>query len=358
MFIINLHKIHTNIAFMCKCSSMKVAILSDQINGHLNQSLGIIKLLESDYEVNVEIINIRLKNHYLRSIHQFILKHLGNNLNKKNAEKIISFYKPFEFKDFDLIVSTGGKLAALNAALAKKYSIYNIQNGSLRGNPTTNYSANIVDQISTEANGIFALIPPNKYMPIKLKKRKNKALFLIGGNGSGYKIKKKDINVLCFSIEKFVKEGGLQPIIITSRRTKKSHERIMKDNLFHLLDQQSVWFNDDRKSTDLNRYFEKSELIFVTEDSSMMIAESISSGLPVNTIAPIRRKKSRQHTEMLQRYEIQGFIKRLNFSSDFHGEAKKIASGYEKIMNIKLDLKMKIFEKINLYSFKSKRIKI
>ena len=78
MFIINLHKIHTNIAFMCKCSSMKVAILSDQINGHLNQSLGIIKLLESDYEVNVEIINIRLKNHYLRSIHQFILKHLGN----------------------------------------------------------------------------------------------------------------------------------------------------------------------------------------------------------------------------------------------------------------------------------------
>ena len=71
---------------------MKVAILSDQINGHLNQSLGIITLLESDYEVNVEIINIRLKNHYLRSIHQFILKHLGNNLNKKNAEKIISFY--------------------------------------------------------------------------------------------------------------------------------------------------------------------------------------------------------------------------------------------------------------------------
>ena len=55
-------------------------------------------------------------------------------------------------------------------------------------------SKKCLDKISTEANGIFALIPPNKYMPIKLKKRKNKALFLIGGNGSGYKIKKKDIN--------------------------------------------------------------------------------------------------------------------------------------------------------------------
>ena len=91
---------------MRQCLLMKIAVLSDQINGHLNQSLGIIKLLESDYEVNVEIINIRLKNHYLRSIHQLILKHLGNNLNKKNAEKIISFYKPFEFKNFDLIVSS------------------------------------------------------------------------------------------------------------------------------------------------------------------------------------------------------------------------------------------------------------
>ena len=47
---------------------MKVAILSDGIPGHVNQSIGIINLLSEDISIEFEIIPLHQKYSFLRSL--------------------------------------------------------------------------------------------------------------------------------------------------------------------------------------------------------------------------------------------------------------------------------------------------
>ena len=80
-----------------------------------------------------------------------------------------------------------------------------------------------------------------------------------------------------------------------------------------------------------------------------MIAESISSGLQVYTIAPKRQKKNKDYLEMLYRYERMGFIKRLNFDTTFINYTNKsiLSDKYDKIVNAKHLLKVQILAKLD-----------
>ena len=102
-----------------------------------------------------------------------------------------------------------------------------------------------------------------------------------------YKYKKEDFFELCQQIIKYTNDSGKIPVIVTSRRTKKSHELLIKDYLQDYLDDKSVWFHSGLGRINLLNVFKLVDEIFVTEDSSSMISESISSGLNVFTIAAI-----------------------------------------------------------------------
>ena len=330
---------------------MRILILSDGKDGHLNQSIGIAEILRDRIELSYDIHEARLKLNFLRGLIHIVIKKLSKKFDLINVEKILNLYKKIDIEKYHLIVSTGGSLRILSAALARKYNIKNIHNGSLRGFSSNYFTANISIDKTNDPSAIHTLIPPNKFKPLKYFKKKNRVLFLIGGNGSGYKIKKRDIKTLCKNIQKYSSENKLSPIIVTSRRTKKSHEEILKTKLINFYDNESIWYHENKLKLDLAMLFKSIDLIFVSEDSSSMISESICSGLPVYTIAPIRKKQNLSHTKMLQRYESQGFIKRLNFDSDFKKETKhRTNTSYEKISNIQLLLKISLTESIkNLY---------
>jgi len=334
---------------------MKVTILSDGLDGHVNQSLGIVEILQDSLQLSYTTINVKLKNTFLRGLKYSYIKNLSKNLTDKNINTILSFFEEIDLKECDLLISTGGKLTVLNAALAKKYNIKNINNGSLRGVSDEYFSANLVlgenirDKKTKISSNIPIILPPNRFNPFKHSGIKNKVLFLIGGNGSGYKYKKKDFFTLCKQIIKYVHDSGKTPLIVTSRRTKESHEQLIKEYLEGYLDVRSVWFHSGTGRINLSNIFKLVDEIFVTEDSSSMISESISSGLHVYTIAPKRVKKNKNHLEMLYRYERMGFIKRLNFDTTFNDYANKstLSAKYKKIINAKHLLKVQILEKLN-----------
>ncbi len=329
---------------------MKIAILSDNLDGHYNQSVGIAEILKDSLELSYTIIDVKLKNNFLRGLKYKLIKNLSRNLNESNIKIILSFFEVIDLTEFDLLISTGGKLTVLNAALAKKYNIKNIHNGSLRGIPDEYFSANLLlgEGFEKNSNNIKTILPPNRFNPLKHLRTNNKVLFLIGGDGSGYKYKKKDFFKLFNQIIKYSHDSGKIPLIVTSRRTKKSHEQLIKEYLQDYLDSHSVWFHSGIGRTNLSNIFKLVDEIFVTEDSSSMIAESISSGLHVYTIAPKRVKKNKDYLEMLHKYERMGFIKRLNFDSTFNKYTNKsIVSGkYKKIINAKHQLKIQILSKL------------
>ena len=334
---------------------MRVTILSDGLDGHINQSLGIVEILQDSLQLSYTTVDVKLKNIFLRGLKYNYIKNLSKNLTNRNINTILSFFEEIDLTECDLLISTGGKLTVLNAALAKKYNIKNINNGSLRGVSDEYFSANLVlgenfrEKKMNISSNIPIILPPNKFNPFKHSGIKNKVLFLIGGNGSGYKYKKKDFFALCKQIIKYVHDSGKTPLIVTSRRTKESHEQLIKEHLEDYLDVRSVWFNSGIGRTNLSNIFKLVDEIFVTEDSSSMIAESISSGLHVYTIAPNRQKKNKDYLEMLYRYERMGFIKRLNFDTTFNNYTNKstLSAKYKKIINAKHLLKIQILKKLN-----------
>ena len=268
----------------------------------------------------------------------------------RHIEIILSFFKKIDLSDYELIISTGGKLSVFNAAVSKKYNKKNIHNGSLRGIPSAYFSVSLALKTkNNNSSNIETILPPNRFSPIKHNRKKNKSLFLIGGNGSGYKYKKEDFFELCQQIKKYSIDSGKIPVIVTSRRTKKSHELLIKDYLKDYRDDKSVWFHSGLGKINLSNVFKLVDEIFVTEDSTSMISESISSGLRVFTIAPKRVKKDKDHLKILYRYERMGFIKRLNFDSTYidHAANPILSGKRRKILSIKRTLKVQILHKLS-----------
>ena len=123
---------------------MRVTILSDGLDGHINQSLGIVEILQDSLQLSYTTVDVKLKNTFLRGLKYSYIKNLSKNLTNRNINTILSFFEEIDLTECDLLISTGAKLTVLNAALAKKYSIKNINNGSLRGVSDEYFSANLV----------------------------------------------------------------------------------------------------------------------------------------------------------------------------------------------------------------------
>ena len=306
-------------------------------------------MLKESVKSSYKVIDVKLKYSLFRGLQYIYIKNLSKRLTDRHIEIILSFFKKIDLSDYELIISTGGKLSVFNAAVSKKYNKKNIHNGSLRGIPSAYFSVSLALKTKNNNSNIETILPPNRFSPIKHNRKKNKSLFLIGGNGSGYKYKKEDFFELCQQIKKYSIDSGKIPVIVTSRRTKKSHELLIKDYLKDYRDDKSVWFHSGLGKINLFNVFKLVDEIFVTEDSTSMISESISSGLRVFTIAPKRVKKDKDHLKILYRYERMGFIKRLNFDSTYidHAANPILSGKRRKILSIKRTLKVQILHKLS-----------
>ena len=328
---------------------MRIAIISDGIPGHVNQSIGVANLLDEDIPTQQKTFNMVYKFPLIRSFSKLYLRHLFKNVTTLKVQKVLDIYYSLNLDDFDLIIAAGGNTSFIAAALSKKYNIPCIQIGSLRGLNSTYFTAHItVEPKDNSSSNIVTLLAPNKYKPNleRNKMSKNKALFLLGGNGAGYTYAMNDWKELEKNIKYFESTTGIKPLIVTSRRTNKLHEDYLYKEMFAYCDPASVWFHRGGENTDLNILFNNSDFIFVTEDSAMMITESISSGLPVSTLSPKIIKSNKRYENMLSRLESNSLINRLSCKSSLQINA--LEGTESKVFKIRELLKSNIMEKISL----------
>jgi len=328
---------------------MRIAIISDGIPGHFNQSLGVANLLDESIPNEQTIFNIAHKFPLIRSVIRLYLRYLFKNVRTLKIQKILDIYYPLNLKDFDLIIATGGNTSFITAALSKKYNIPSIQIGSLRGLKSSYFTAHITlePDIGSSSN-IVTLLAPNKYKPNleRNKINKNKALFLLGGDGAGYTYSMDDWEKLEKNIKHFESTTGIKPLIVTSRRTNKIHEDYLYNEMRAYCDPGSIWFHRGGKNADLNTMFNNSDFIYVTEDSAMMITESVSSGLSVSTLSPKTIKSDAKYENMLSRLESNNLINRLSFKSNL--QKHSYYGNEDKVFRIRELLKKNIMEKISL----------
>ena len=325
---------------------MKVGILSDGKPGHLNQSLGVANILAEDMELDLFTIDLSLKNSLLKPFLRFYQRFLCQDFNQINVNKIINLFHPIAVDDFDLLIATGGNTAYISASLGKKHNIKVIQIGSVKGIDLKNYSAHItIESKDKSPNNIVTVLAPTRYKPIDTLNRDktNKALFLIGGDGSGYKYSFDDWNELINNIKNLKDESNVSPIIVTSRRTSKAHEEHLYRNSISFADSSSKWFHKGGSNVDLSVLFNQVDNIFVTEESSMMITEAISSGLPVCTLYPKSINSPRSFKDQISKLKSINFINSIPFCKELTQNA---FNNNLKIIEIRKSLKEKIIDRI------------
>ena len=146
---------------------MRIAIISDGIPGHFNQSIGVANLLDEDITTQQTTFNMVYKFPLIRSITRLYLRYLFKNVKNLKFQKVLDIYYPLNLKDFDLIIATGGNTLFITAALSKKYNIPSIQIGSLRGLKSTYFTAHVtVEPDDSSSSNIVTLLAPTNISPI------------------------------------------------------------------------------------------------------------------------------------------------------------------------------------------------
>ena len=326
---------------------MKVAILSDDRPGHLNQSKGVVNLISEDIDLEYTVFSSKLKLHFLRSPLKLYQKFLAKNFNKTNAKKIIKIFQYVDLEDFDLLISSGGNTIYHSAALSNLFKIKNIHIGSIKGINLANFEAHITtDAVINSPNNIVTDLAPTRFKPdVNEKSKSNKSLFLLGGDGAGYLYDESDWRNLINNIKDFVETKNISPIIVTSRRTNKIHESLIFDQINTISDAAPVWFHKTGENADLNSIFRMVDAIYVSEDSATMTTEAISSGLPVFTLYPKSFNPSEKFNQQLKKYEDMKLIKRMSFKSELSTISTSNNSN-NLVLEIREKLKKQILYKI------------
>ena len=182
---------------------MKTLILSDGLDGHYNQSIGIAAILQETTLPSYKVVEVKLKFTFLRGLQYTYIKLLSKNLTNTNIKIILSFFNKIDPSEYDLLISTGGKLSVFNAAIAKKFNIKNIHNGSLRGISNEYFEATIVlgGKIKKNSNSIHTILPPNRFNPLNHAKNKNKVFYdhsYMKSYRNNIRYKTKEVNIFYF----------------------------------------------------------------------------------------------------------------------------------------------------------------
>ena len=286
-----------------------ILIISDGIPGHFNQSKGVASILSKTHPSNIHFTELSFKFHQLRGPITVFSRILMKLPNKLTANLVSCMYSSIETNGVDLIIAAGGKTAPYSAAIKVLNNIPVIQLGSPRGLHSSLFNALVtVERYYEDASNIIASITPNLYSPeicskaATEKKLPEHLLFLIGGEGIGYAYKDHEWTSLMASIRNLYNKTLLPITIVTSRRSDPKVENILQEGLTGIPLQHSAWFHQGDKNFNLAALLGSAKNVFVTEDSAMMISESISSGKPVTTLFPSGIKSPMRYKAHIQKY--------------------------------------------------------
>ncbi len=295
----------------------KILIISDGIPGHFNQSNGVALMISETCDCVITTHELSWHFYTLRSACTFIAKLLLWFNNKNIARGILWMYAPINTQGYDLVIAAGGNTMPVSAAIKLVHSLPVIQLGSPRGLHSSMFNALVtVEKYFDHPSNIVAAISPNLYSPAVCSIAAEKdnlsehILFLIGGEGIGYSYSTNEWERMLTSIQALNSKIKLPISIVTSRRTSPEVEDLFQSRLKNILGDYSAWFHHGDKNFNLAALLGSAKNIFVTEDSAMMISESISSGKPVTTLYPSNIKSPLRYENHISKYADLELIKR------------------------------------------------
>lgn len=296
-----------------------ILVLSDGRLGHLKQSLAVVdSISEIGLQVSSETVGINFKSQGLNRFFSFIaaafgpaaaLNFLPLCIKKEALGRIMG-------GAFDIIVSTGSSVAAVNMACAyenNSLSISVMKPGILplsefscvimpeHDNPpsrkniiTCSGALNSVDKESMEKDYI-SLCERFDFLKDEPKEKNPKIGLLLGGNSKNYFFTAEIASLLCRELKEVSDKLDGHLFITTSQRTPKEVSDALKDSFknYNRCKMLVVASEENPKGT-VGGIFHLSDVVVVSAESISMVSEAASSGKYVVAFEPgIKHKKNK-----------------------------------------------------------------
>jgi len=307
---------------MSTFSQLSILVIHDQRAGHLNPSLGICDALEPHFQVNLTLQNTPKIAKWQISL----LKKLSWYPRLYALFAQCFFQQQVSQSKFDAIVCSG--MPNLLYALHLK----NQQNNHMQQN-TALYYAGDVRKLNPAAIDCCITALPQKIATPQLilptppvrgnitqlqqqPSEKSTALLLLGGATDEHPFAIDDFKHMVQQFVKLCQSQQLKGLISSSRRTPAL------DQLWQDLAQQPeielhLWGQSNAQP--LVQLMQRATAVFVTEDSTTMLAEAIQSGRFVSSLFCTGSRLE----SLNQKYLEQGMMQRQNLQDDFTWPAQR-----------------------------------
>ena len=300
---------------------IRILHLSEGIAGHDGQVLGVIKTLrDAEYEISVKTVIVSWKIYVLRGLLRLLSRKLSRYPNIISIRLIKLCYSITPIADVDIVISGGANLAPLNLALSKILKVKNIHLSSPRVWRVSDFTAYITSsRVSKSSSNLVPEIVPNQFDPKTCKELGTRfisekgikgikfSLLILGGDGIGYFYSKSEWLDLINNYSSFCKLRQTKPLFITSTRTPPEVEELIKEKFDVSM---SVLYHSEKARGKFDHLLYVADNIFVTEDSSTMLSEAVSSGKKVISIFPQNINAPEKYLQIIKKYQGLGFIER------------------------------------------------
>ena len=310
---------------------LRVLVLTDGRPGHFNQSKGVLKALAFHRQVQEQWVSVRLKAAAARPV----LSALLNVKSWKLGRRMLGWcYELGELPDTapDLILSAGGNTSFANCWLAREFGSRNLFVGEPR-RLRAHCFWRCLTFVAREPSPPFVhwKVTPVPILPEEIQAEGDRYLFsagltggvfwtlLVGGDGGGCQYSENDWKQLCAGLEALARREKIRWLIVTSRRTGSTAERIL--SMFRgspWVARLSLYSDDQGKH--YRDFLGAGQRIVTTEDSHMMLTESVSTGRPVLCIRPQVAQPDWTGELFLNAYSEAGYIQRARIVDLAHEE--------------------------------------
>ncbi len=264
---------------------LKVLLLSDGRPGHFRLAEGIVAAIERRRSVHVQ----RLDCHRGRWPGAVLGAASNTAMFDRALLKTVYGLAPPETGAFDLIVSAGAETLAANVACARLTGAANIFYGSLRLFRPENFSLVLTSYARNANRPRHAMVLKPSGIPWRAERPPAvgparppaTAALLLGGDAGTTTFAAEDWQRLLAFVTDTHAAHGTRWIIANSRRTPDAiGDRLVAAVALPNAPIKSFIDVRDSAATTLAAAFVQAEAVVCTDDSSSMVSEAISAGLP------------------------------------------------------------------------------
>jgi hypothetical protein len=302
--------------------SLKVLLLADDKPGHYQQSEGVVAALRRLTSVEVQRMGLR-RRWWLPS--RSLVQLVNWGLSPRRLLRLGYGVAEGDLAPADLVVSAGGATLAANAAAARLLGAANIFCGTLRRLAPEHIRVVIVslERLASMRPSYLLALPPSPFEPPSRKHQAplgpeappQRVGLLIGGNSGSVSYTDKEWDILAAFLREAHRHHKMRWLATTSRRSPAAVANALA-RMAAETDGPIERFVDYRVAGPgtLEKILADAQAILVTADSTAMITQAVSAGLPTVAVSGEARVMEEREREYRRYLAHKGWYRDLTFS--------------------------------------------